>query len=166
VSPSTRNLRVGYWRLNMTFEGSSYVSTTGALSMPVDRWDAVLPEEMLTRLTRQHPNILLVGPTAFTDACLKLIAPLVRVPIARWMPHEKRAIPTGTFATLFVGGLDGADAHQQRQLCHRLDTYPDRVQVVSTAVTPLFPLIQAGAFLDALYYRLNHVCVLSDSPQS
>jgi hypothetical protein len=134
--------------------------------MPVDRWDAVLPGEVLTQLTRQHPNILLVGPTAFTDAGLKLIAPLVHVPVAWWMPHEKHAIPTGAFATLFIGGVDSADADQQRQLCHWLEVCPDRVQVVSTAVTPLFPLVQAGTFLDTLYYRLNHVCMRSDSPRS
>src|SRR5262245_32765979 len=86
VSPPTRDLRVGCWRLNMTFEGSSYVSTTGALSMPVDRWDAVLPEELLTRLTRQHPNILLVGPATFTEAAIRLIEPIVQHPIAWWMP--------------------------------------------------------------------------------
>ena len=163
MSPSTRDLRVGWWRLNMTFEGSSYVSTTGALSMPVDRWDAVLPEEMLTRLTRQHPNILLVGPATFTEAALRLIEPLVQHPIAWWAPAQKRSVPTGGFATLFIGGVDAADAEQQSHLCQWFDAYPGRVQVVSTAVTPLFPLIQAGGFLDTLYYRLNHVCVVSDA---
>lgn len=134
--------------------------------MPADRWDAVLPEEVFTRLTRHRPNILLVGPAAFTDAALRLIAPLVQGPVAWWMPQDKHAIPTSALATLFIAGVNAADADQQRQLCHWLDTCPDRVQVVSTAVTPLFPLIQVGAFLDALYYRLNHVCIHSDSPQS
>jgi hypothetical protein len=131
--------------------------------MPVDRWDAVLPEEVLTRLTRQHPNILLVGPTAFTDAALKLIEPLVQQPIAWWTPDEERAVPVGAFATLIIGRVDAADGDQQHHLCQWFETHPGRVQVVSTAVTPLFPLIQAGTFLEALYYRLNHVCVMSDS---
>src|SRR5262249_55362759 len=124
VSRSARDLRVGWWRLNMTFEGSSYVSTTGALSMPVDRWDAVLPEEMLTRLTGQHPTILLVGPATFTEAALRLIEPLVQHPIAWWAPAQKRSVPTGGFATLFIGGVDAADAEQQSRLCNWLDAYP------------------------------------------
>jgi hypothetical protein len=132
--------------------------------MPVDRRDAVLPEEVLSRLTRQHPNILLVGPAAFTDAALKLIEPLVHHPIAWWMPNEKRTVPVGTFATLIIGRVDAADAEQQNHLCDWFDKRPGHAQVVSTAVTPLFPLIQAGTFLESLYYRLNHVCVLSDSP--
>ena len=163
MSRSAWDLRVGYWRLNMAFEGRSYVSTTGALSMPVDRWDAVLPDEVLTRLARQHPNILLVGPAAFTAAALRIIEPLVQRPIAWWIPDQRRAVPAGGFATLFINGVDGADAEQQSHLCQWLDACPGRVQVVSTAVTPLFPLLQAGTFLDTLYYRLNHVCVLSDS---
>lgn len=132
--------------------------------MPVDRWDAVLPEEVLTRLTRQHPNILLVGPATFTDAAVRLIEPIVQLPIASWMPEQKRAVPVGGFATLFIGGVDAADAEQQSQLCHWFDSYPGRVQVVSTAATPLFPLIQTGGFLERLYYRLNHVCcVVTDA---
>ena len=132
--------------------------------MPVDRWDAVLPDEVLTRLTRQHPNILLVGPATFTDAALKLIGPLVQHPVAWWMPDEKRAVPIGAFATLIIGRVDAADAEQQKRLCEWFDGRQGHIQVVSTSVTPLFPLIQAGTFLEALYYRLNHVCVLSDSP--
>jgi hypothetical protein len=132
--------------------------------MPVDRWDVVLPEEVLTRLTRHHPNILLVGPAAFTDAALKLIEPLVQHPIAWWMPDQKRTVPIDAFSTLIISCVDAADAEQQNHLCEWFDRRPGRVQVVSTAVTPLFPLIQAGTFLEALYYRLNHVCVLSDSP--
>jgi hypothetical protein len=132
--------------------------------MPVDRSDAVLPDEVLTRLTRQHPNILLVGPAAFTDSALKLIVPLVQHPVAAWMPDAKRTVPAGAFATLIIGRVDAADAEQQKQLCEWFDSRAGRVQVVSTALTRLFPLIQAGTFLETLYYRLNHVCVLSDSP--
>ena len=131
--------------------------------MPVDRWDAALPDEVLTRLTRQHPNILLVGPEAFTGAALKLIEPLVHRPVAWWMPDEIRTVPVGAFATLMIGGVDAADAEQQKYLCEWFDGCKGRVQVVSTSFTPLFPLIQSGTFLEALYYRLNHICVLSDS---
>jgi hypothetical protein len=130
--------------------------------MPVEHWDAVLPDEVLTRLTRQHPNVLVVGPPAFTNAALRQIEPLVQHPIAWWVPDVKRTIPRGAFATLFVGRLDTADTEQQSHLWQWFDTYPGHVQVVSTAVTPLFPMIQTGRFLEALYYRLNHVCVLSD----
>jgi transcriptional regulator of acetoin/glycerol metabolism len=40
-----------------------------------------------------------------------------------------------------------------------LDSTSSGTQVVSTASAPLLPLVEAGAFDDALYYRLNTVYV-------
>jgi hypothetical protein len=116
----------------MTFEGSTYVSIPRPLSMLVDHWDAVLPEKVFTRLTRQRPNILLVGPAVFTDAALRLIVPLVQGPVAWWMPQDKHAIPTGALATLFIAGVNAAEADQQRQLC----IGSTRVQIASKLYQP------------------------------
>ena len=132
--------------------------------MPAGGWDAILPQGVLTRLTQQHPNILLVGPAAFTNAALALIEPLVRPPVARWMPRDSRALPNGSYATLIIAGVDVADAEQQLRLCEWFDKRPRQVQVVSIAESSLYPLIQEGTFLEALYYRLNHICVLSNRP--
>ena len=44
--------------------------------MPGGGWDAMLSNDVLTRLTRQRPNILLVGPAAFAQAALALTAVL------------------------------------------------------------------------------------------
>ncbi len=47
-----------------------------------------------------------------------------------------------------------------RNLCSIwLDRAPGRTQVVSTTPALLFPRVQAGAFIDRLYYRLNTVCM-------
>jgi transcriptional regulator of acetoin/glycerol metabolism len=40
-----------------------------------------------------------------------------------------------------------------------LDQTASRIRVVSTSRTSLWPLLKSGAFDDALYYRLNTVCV-------
>ena len=39
-----------------------------------------------------------------------------------------------------------------------------KTQIVSTAPTPLMPLVQAGLFNDTLYYRLNTVFVDATAP--
>ena len=39
------------------------------------------------------------------------------------------------------------------------DQTAGRIRVVSTTRTSLWPLLKSGAFNDALYYRLNTVCV-------
>jgi len=130
--------------------------------MPGEGWHDVLPQDVLTRLKRQHPNLLVVGPVAFVHAALRSIEPLVPQPIVSWHPYEKREVPDESYATLVIHRVDTADADQQRQLCEWFDTRPRHVQVVSTALAPLYPFVQNGTFLEALYYRLNHVSLISD----
>ena len=62
-----------------------------------------------------------------------------------------------------VGALTDGDQHR---LLDWLDRTPGRTQVVSTTPAPLYPRVQAGAFIDRLYYRLNTVCmdVTGDRP--
>ena len=125
-------------------------------------WDNVLPQDVLTRLKRQHPNILVVGPAAFVNAALRSIEPLVPQPIVSWRPSETRAVPADSYATLVIHRVDTADAAQQRQLCDWFDKRPGHIQVVSTALAPLYPFVENGTFLEALYYRLNHVSLIAD----
>ena len=49
------------------------------------------------------------------------------------------------------------DVNQQAQLFRWLDQFEQQVRVVSTTSEPIFLLVQAGAFLADLYYRLNIV---------
>jgi len=143
----------------MSLNESSLAST---LHIPGEGWDNVLPQEVLTRLKRQHPNILVVGPAAFVHAALRSIEPLVPQPIFSWRPYEARGVPADSYATLVIHRVDTADADQQRQLCDWFDTRPRHIQVVSTALAPLYPFVENGTFLEALYYRLNHVSLISD----
>jgi transcriptional regulator of aromatic amino acid metabolism len=67
-----------------------------------------------------------------------------------------------------VGALTRADQHR---LLDWLDDAAGRTQVVSTTPAPLWPRVQAGAFIDRLYYRLNTVCMdmpgyLADVPSA
>lgn len=131
--------------------------------MPGSGWDAVLPQDVLTRLSRQHPNMLLVGSSAFTNAALKLIDPRLPQPAAAWTPYESRCVPGGSYAALIIHGVDRTDGEQQTQLCEWFDTRARHVQVVSTSAVPLYPMVEAGSFLERLYYRLNHVCLMADA---
>jgi len=130
--------------------------------MPGESWDNVLPQDVLTRLERQHPNVLVVGPAAFVHAALRSIEPLVPQPIVAWRPYETREVPAESYATLVIHRVDTADTDQQRELCEWFDARPKHVQVVSTSLAPLYPFVQNGTFLEALYYRLNHVSLISE----
>jgi hypothetical protein len=146
----------------MSLKKNSYASSRGAAPVPGKSWHAVLPQERLTRLARQRPNILLIGPTSFTHAALTQIEPLVTQPIVAWHPQETPSVPDGSYGTLLIHRLELADSDQQAQLCEWFDTRPCHIQVVSTSLAPLFTFVQEGTFLETLYYRLNHVCLTSD----
>ena len=55
-----------------------------------------------------------------------------------------------------VGALSVDDQHR---LLEWMDLTGGRTQIVSTTSTPLLSRVRAGGFLEALYYRLNTVCV-------
>ena len=135
-----------------------------ALQMPGESQSA-LPHGVLARLKRQHPNILLIGPAGFALAALKSIEPVVPQPIVSWRPYDAHDVPSGSFGTLVIHRVDTADAEQQQKLCDWFQTRPRHVQVVSTALAPLYPFVEQGTFLEMLYYRLNHVCLEADRLQ-
>jgi len=58
-------------------------------------------------------------------------------------------------ATLVVRSVSALDLEQQHALLNWLDAPGDRIQVISTTIDPLYPLVSRGAFLANLYYRLN-----------
>jgi predicted naringenin-chalcone synthase len=75
-----------------------------------------------------------------------------------------RLSPTSPLvATLVVYDVDTLTRHQQRALNHWI-AWNGGTQVVSTATKSLWPLLQAGAFDEALYYRLNVVMIDPTSP--
>jgi hypothetical protein len=146
----------------MSINESSLASAMGALRMPGTGSETVLPQDVLARLTRQHPNILLVGPAAFIHAALKTIEPLVPQPIVSWRPYETHGVPDAACSTLVIHRVDTANVEQQQELFGWFETKARQVQVVATTLAPLYPRVTEGAFLEALYYRLNHVCLMSD----
>jgi len=109
-------------------------------------------------ITTLYANLLLIGSSAETGAMLEALEPHFRGPICRCRVKAGVALPEPTAGTLVVFGVDGLDARQQEHMLrwiHR--SPPTRVQVVCTSSESLFRLVQAGAFLAELYYRLNVV---------
>jgi Sigma-54 interaction domain len=88
----------------------------------------------------------LQSPIATPVATCRTGEPLVLPPVAR----------ARTLILQDVGALTHADQHR---LLDWLDRAAGRTQVVSTTPASLWPRIQAGAFIDRLYYRLNTVCM-------
>jgi hypothetical protein len=113
-------------------------------------WDAV---------SRGHHNFMLVGTPSATNEMFAAMTPHLRKPLQRYLAKPGLTVPQpveGTLVLLEVARLDGK---QQAQLLRWLDEFDQRlhVQVVSTTAKPLFSLVEAGAFLRDLYYKLNIV---------
>jgi hypothetical protein len=115
----------------------------------------VLDPDLVTAIqSGQRPNLLFVGTSDTTDAAVAILRPHLRTPIydgpdaARPAPHAPPTLLLHEVATL---PLD-----QQHALCMYLNHVASgETQVVSTTTVDVFPLVEQGRFLAALYYRLN-----------
>lgn len=115
-------------------------------------WDLVI---------QAHHNLLLVGALSATDEMLAAMKRHLREPLLEYRPMPGALVPEPPEGTLILVEVARLDAKQQTQLLQWLDQSDERlrVQVVSTSSEPLFPLVQTGAFLANLYYKLNIVLI-------
>jgi hypothetical protein len=118
-----------------------------ALRVPSSEWKLIL---------RARPNLLVEGPHESTERLIAVLASHSPAPPDDWR-HSTESAPD---AALLVRDVDTLSAEDQRELMNRIkgDEGPFTPrQVISTSATPVFPLIERGLFLEALYYRLNSV---------
>jgi transcriptional regulator of acetoin/glycerol metabolism len=111
-------------------------------------------------MSMRRVNVLLMGTDAVIEDALSRLMPNLRGPIQTWTPADPLDLPSpaqsGTLILREVGALHRVD---QYRLLKWLEMCGGRTQVVSTTTAPLIALVEAGAFHDTLYYRLNVVCV-------
>lgn len=103
--------------------------------------------------TATKANTLMLGePLAVTRilnaAWLTLSRPVF------WCDGPRLTLPTGQAGTFVLWRLDALDAEDQGQLLEWLDGRGP-ARVLARAPRSVFPLVQQGQFLAALYYRLN-----------
>jgi hypothetical protein len=105
-------------------------------------------------------NVLVSGKDAVIENLLEALFPHLREPIGRWRPGEQLLLPPPVLiGTMIFQDIDGMPLDDQHHLADWLEGAAGRTQVVTTSATPLYPHVEAGRFLDSLYYRLNTVCV-------
>jgi hypothetical protein len=103
-------------------------------------------------------NLLLVGTPSATNEMLLAMTPHLPEPVQRYTSKAGRPVPQPSDGTLILLEVARLDGKQQTDLLRWLEQF-DRsdVQVVSTTSKPLFSLVERGAFLVDLYYKLNVV---------
>jgi hypothetical protein len=109
-------------------------------------------------------NLLVVAADDIVAELLASLWPSLASPIVvRHRGERLRLQQTSPpVATMVVYDVDTLTGDEQRALHHWITV--NRTRVVSTASKCLWPMLQAGAFNDALYYRLNVVLIDPASP--
>ena len=125
---------------------------------PLDCASQIREDSRLARAARV--NLLIIHREGVLFGGLEWLTLDLQKPIATWCTGEPLVLPPVAWARTMilqdVGALTHADQHR---LLSWLDRAAGRTQVISTTPAPLLPCVQAGEFLDRLYYRLNTVCL-------
>jgi hypothetical protein len=113
----------------------------------------------VARITKA--NLLLVGTEPHVVKLVSLLVPDANpsVMIRRQDGQLLLPPPASRPSTVVVRDVDALTVDEQRSLLEWMDSSQSRTQVVSTASAPVLPLVESGAFNDALYYRLNTVYI-------
>jgi hypothetical protein len=107
-----------------------------------------------------HANLLLCGNDGQIETVLDALRPDLVEPVVSWRPGvHLRLPPVGMSGTLILLDVASLAPDDQRRIFDWLSDTRGRIQVISTTRTSLMPLVEAGAFFDTLYYRLNMVRV-------
>jgi hypothetical protein len=135
----------------LTTGGASSAPSAGPAFSPF----AISADQWRTLLT-ERPNVILLGTHAATDSVLKALEPRLARPVWRCCARTGFALPRGS-GDLVLHQLSGLSAVRQVRLLDWLTAIEGeaRVQVVSTTASPIFPLVERGAFLPDIYFRLN-----------
>ncbi len=130
-------------------------------SRPRKDWRLVrLAPRDLQLMTMPRVNLLVMGADSAIRIVLDRLLPALEEPIATWQPGEPLVLPPGARGGTMILHDVGALTHEdQRRLLEWSQQAAGRTRLVSTTTQPLFPRVEAGAFIDTLYYRLNTVCV-------
>ncbi|HEY7289573.1 MAG TPA: sigma 54-interacting transcriptional regulator [Vicinamibacterales bacterium] len=105
-------------------------------------------------------NLLVIHHNGSAARFLDQLLSELSEPVASWRPGQQLALPTAIDGGILILQNVGAlTSREQERLLAWLEVQAGRVQIVSTTPEPLLPQVEAGSFLDTLYYRLNTVCV-------
>jgi len=121
-------------------------------------------DERIARLTRA--NLFVVGADDVVAQLVSSLWPYLDPPVA----VRRRGEPLGLapisrpIGTIVVYDVDTLTHDEQQALKLWVCAGNGNSRVVSTASTSLLPMVEAGLFDDALYYRLNVVTIDLTSP--
>lgn len=118
--------------------------------------------EVEQRVLENHrPNVLIIGAGPSVERIVGLLERICIPPIVRCSAGPL-VLPTGEVGTLTISNAERLDTIDQQLLFAWLSCTAPRKQVITTAAVPLFPAVVRRTFSEALFYRLNAMCLMMD----
>jgi hypothetical protein len=125
-----------------------------------DEWKRFgISAEERSRFERQRPNVLIIGSGPSVDRLVQLLERTCLPPLVR-CSTSPLTLPTGDVGTLAVSNAERLNPTDQQLLYAWLSCTMPRRQVITTAAVPLFPAVVRSTFSEALFDRLNAICLV------
>jgi transcriptional regulator of aromatic amino acid metabolism len=120
-------------------------------------WGALLEDCALAQAARA--NLLLVHVDADLQDFVESLLLDRREPMPIWRPGQPLVLPPHARRMMILQDVGAMSLEDQHRLLAWLEGPGKRTQIVSTSPVSLVQRLEAGTFLDTLYYRLNVVYV-------
>ena len=121
------------------------LSAPARLTIPTSDWDA---------LVATRANTVVVGNEDAALGLLTAIWPTLQKPTC-WVDAGRLSLPRQSAGTVILESAHALSRAAQQQVFEWLDRDARATRVLTTTPHSLFPLVEDGSFLEALYYRLN-----------
>ena len=125
---------------------------------PLDKNPSLPDECFLARAVRL--NLLLIHGNRIVQDIIELFLYGRHELVASWRPGQRLVLPpVARLSTLILHDVGALSFDDEQRLVEWLERAAGRTQVISTSKTPLLPRVDAGTFVDTLYYRLNAIAL-------
>ena len=122
-----------------------------------------LSEEERRLFQSCRPNVLIIGVSPSLDRIVRVLERTCLPPIVRCTACPL-TLPTSEVGTLMISNAERLSTVDQQLLFAWLSCTTPRPQIITTAAVPLFPAVVRSTFNEALFYRLNAMCLMLQDP--
>ena len=124
-----------------------------------DEWTGLgIPVQERRLFETVRPNVLVIGSGPIVTRVLRVLERVCVQPVAS-CDSSPLSLPTSQVGTLAVLNIERLGLIDQQRFYAWLSCREPQPQVITTASVPLFPSVVRGTFNDALFYRLNQICL-------
>jgi Sigma-54 interaction domain len=149
------------WRrscCSVTEVKETVVASTAHVAVPAPARFAI-PASDWEALVATRVNTVVVGHEDDALGVWTAVWPTLQKPIY-WVDADRLSLPRQSSGTLILQDAHALSASAQQQVFDWLDRDAHATRVLTATPHALYPLVENGTFLEALYYRLNMLLLI------